>query len=351
MKKIFLAFALLTIFLAVPVFAAPYYNAASVLVLDLETGEVLYETDGFSRRYPASITKVMTALIVLEEVENLHERVTFSQNAVTLPSYAGRMEIEAGEQMTVLQALYGIMLPSANDIARALAEHVSGNIPDFVAHMNRRAEEIGAYDTRFVNPCGLPGSGQHVTAYDVALIMKAAISHPLFVEIISTPYFTLPPTNLYEEPRQMRNSNQLIRPGHENFDPRIIGSKTGFTNAAQHTLVSYAAYDGFEIIVTVLYSSPAGATFTDTASILDYIFENFPKEEIPDEPEEPEAAPVFVYKLETYDHPPPRREEPPPPPEIAPEEATISAAESIIIAGIALLALWLMAEFFKRMER
>lgn len=276
------------------------YGAASVLVMDAVSGAVLYETEGFVRRYPASITKIMTALLVLEMVEDLDEWVVFSENAVYLPHYAGRMDIEAGERMTVLQALYGLMLPSANDIARALAEHVSGSIDEFVAQMNIRAEELGALNTRFINPCGLPGDGQFVTAHDIALIKRAAIQNPLYVEIVSTPYFDLPPSEFYEDVRQMRNSNLMIRPTNENFNPHVIGGKTGFTNAAQHTLVTYAARDGVELIISVLYASPRNMIFSDTAALMNFIFYG-PTQEIDEnenidlpDPSAAQAVPVFL---------------------------------------------------------
>jgi D-alanyl-D-alanine carboxypeptidase len=288
MRKIIFLIAIIQIFLAIPVVASdeakshatefsPNYSAGSVLVMDAETGVVLYETQGFTRRYPASITKIMTALVVLEEVQDLYERVIFSENAVTLPHYAGRMHMEAGESITVLEALYGIMLPSANDIARALAEHVSGNIPDFVEKMNHRAWELGAYNTRFINPCGLPGANQFTTAYDIALIKNAATAHPLYVEIIGTPYFYLPPTNMHEYERQMRNSNLMVRPSRGEFNSYVIGGKTGFTNAAQHTLVTYAANDFHEVIISVLYASPRGTIFSDTAALIEFIFRELPE--------------------------------------------------------------------------
>ena len=331
------------------------YNAGSVLVMDARTGVILYETQGFARRYPASITKIMTALLVLEQVEDLSEPVIFSANAVTLPDYAGRFDMVEGESISVLEALYGIMLPSANDIARALAEHVSGSVPDFVAQMNRRAEELGAYETRFINPCGLPGNNQFTTAYDIALIMRAAVKNPLFVAIIGTPYFELPPTNLYPEQRLMRNSNVMVRPTHEGFNPRVIGGKTGFTNAAQHTLVSYASYDGREIIVSVLFASPRGAIFSDTSALMEFIFQNMPApiivEYVEEEPETVEAfSPGFT---ESYD---------PPVAELPDETETITlsltqyisntdaiAAASMSVA-VAVLALVGLAIFRKRAE-
>jgi len=246
----------------------PLYVSASVLIMDAETGLVLYENNGFARRYPASITKVMTALLVLEHVEDLTQTLTFSANAVAIPDYASRMWMAEGESITVLEGLYGNMLPSGNEVARALAEFVSGNVPDFVDLMNRRAEELGAYNTRFVNPCGLPGDGQFVTAYDVALIMREAIRHPLFVEIISTPYFDIAPTQFNEEAREIRNTNRMIRPAMPEFNEYVIGGKTGFTNAAQHTLVTYARRGEFTFIITTLYAPHWRYTYADTAALI-----------------------------------------------------------------------------------
>jgi D-alanyl-D-alanine carboxypeptidase len=186
------------------------------------------------------------------------------------------------------------MLPSANDIARALAEHVSGSIPEFVALMNQRARELSAYNTTFVNPCGLPGQGQRVTAYDMALIKRAAISLPLYVQLISTAQFELPPTNMYDNARTMRNSNLLVRPENAAFNPRVIGGKTGFTNAAQHTLISYAVFEDREIIISVLHASPRGMIFSDTAALVEFIFDPAPQPTPTPEPSptpSPEPAP------------------------------------------------------------
>ena len=247
-------------------------DSGSVLVMDAVTGRVILEIDGYSRRYPASVTKVMTAIIVLENVDDLDETVWFSRNAVNLPWYAARMWMVYGETLTVRDILYGLMLSSGNDLARAVAEHVSGSIPAFVDEMNRRAVEIGAYNTRFVNPCGLPGDGQYITAYDIALIMKHAIQIPKFVEIINTAYYDFPPTFEHVDGRVIRNTHRMLRQYFEyEFDPRIVGGKTGFTNAAQHTLVSYARSDEFNLIISVLYS-PNRTTFTDTRLLMDHAF-------------------------------------------------------------------------------
>ena len=258
-------------------------ESGSVLVMDAGSGRVVFESDGFTRRYPASVTKVMTAIVVLENVHDLDEPVYFSRDAVNLPWYAARLWMVQGETLTVRDALYGLMLSSGNELARALAEHVSGDIQTFVDEMNRRAAEIGAYNTRFANPCGLPGPNQYITAYDIALIMREAVQNPNFVQIISTAYYPFPATYEYPEGRVIHNTHRMIRRVFDyEFDPRIVGGKTGFTNAAQHTLVSYARLDDFSLVVSVLLS-PNRTTFTDTRLLMNYVFgvlENERAEEI-----------------------------------------------------------------------
>ena len=248
------------------------HESAAVTVMDARTGFVLYESAQHEHMYPASVTKVMTALLVLEEVENLSEELVFSEYSVeSLPYYASRMHVAAGDAITVHEALYGLMLPSGNEVANALAEHVSGSVEAFVAMMNRRAAELGATNTRFINPCGLPGYDQHTTAYDIALIMREAINYPVFNEIIATARFEVSPTYSLPYGFTIRNTNRMILADNEYYNPWVVGGKTGFTNAAQHTLVSYARRGEHELIVSVLHA-PRGATFTDTAMLMDYAF-------------------------------------------------------------------------------
>ena len=333
------------------------HNAESVLVMDAETGEVLFESDGRSRRYPASITKIMTALLVLEMADDLNERVVFSSRAVDLPYYAGRLWIYEGECMSVLEALYGIMLPSANDVARALAEHFAGSEAEFVAQMNRRALELGATNTNFVNPCGLPGNGQFTTALDIALIMREAVQDPLFVEIVSTPTFTLPPSAFHDEPREMRHSNLMVHPERDEFNPYIIGGKTGFTNAAQHTLVSYAARDGRELIISVLFASPRAMIFSDTAALIDYVFELAARAEVTEEEietveeiyEPEEAVAAFLYIPENMRGNTPENM-PETPETIRAPDRNASNADAVIASTLSLLtvAIALVALFFMR---
>ena len=252
-------------------FPGPVYAAPSVVVIDASTGLVLYETNARKARYPASITKIMTALIVLDHTTNFDERVTFSDRAIfSTPRYSSHIAMDVGETLTVYEALYALMLSSANEVSLALAEHVAGSIEEFVDLMNRRARGLGAYDTYFVNPSGLPGDGHVTTAFDMALIMQEAVRHPLFVDIIGTRRFDIPPTERQPEVRALRNTNRLIHEGPD-FNGTVVGSKTGWTNNAGHTLVTYAVQDGRRLIVSVL-GSDTPDTFVDTTALLDYGF-------------------------------------------------------------------------------
>ena len=239
--------------------------------MDANTGMVLYQSGGNYILYPASITKIMTALVVLEQIEDLSERVFFSDRAVyTTPRYTSHIAMNARETLSVYEALYGLMLESANEVSLALAEHVSGSVEAFVDLMNRRAASLGAYDTHFVNPSGLPAAGHVTTAYDFALIMREAVRHPMFVDIISARRFDIPPTERQPEVRALLNTNRLIHPGPL-FNPTVIGGKTGWTTPAGHTLVTYARQDDRRLIVSVLGGGTPGQ-FNDTTALLNFGF-------------------------------------------------------------------------------
>ena len=249
----------------------PIYSASSVVLMDANTGMILYESGGHDIMYPASITKIMTALIVLEQIEDLSERVFFSERAVyTTPRHTSNIAMNARETLSVYEALYGMMLESANEVSLALAEHVSGSIEAFVDLMNRRAISLGAYNTYFVNPSGLPGEGHVTTAYDFAIIMREAVRHPMFVDIRSTVRFDIPPTERQPLVRALLNTDRLIR-SDPLFNESVVGGKTGFTSVAGHTLVTYARQGDRRLIVSVLGGSSPG-TFTDTTALLDFGF-------------------------------------------------------------------------------
>ena len=254
-----------------PIVPPPRYTSEAVVVMDADTGLILYGSDEHTQLYPASITKIMTALIVLEHVQDLQERIEFSHNAIwSIPRNSSHIAMDEGETLTVYQALYGLMLSSANEVSIALAEHVSGTVEAFAYLMNEKAAKLGATNTHFVNPSGLPDEGHVTTAYDMALIMRESIKNPQFVDIMGTLRFDIPPTERQDSIRPLLNTNRLIQPGSY-FNEWVIGGKTGFTNAARHTLVTYAEHEGRRLIISTLRAE-AGGTFRDTLALLSFGF-------------------------------------------------------------------------------
>ena len=250
----------------------PPYDAGAVIIMCADTGMVLYGHEYHTPLYPASITKIMTALVVLDHVQDLSERIPFSYHSVmSIPRNSSHIAMDVGETLTVNQALNALMIRSANEVAIALAEYVAGTEEEFVRLMNARALSLGAYNTHFTNPTGLPGVGHVTTAYDMALIKREAVRlFPIYTNIIATPQFAIPPTERQPETRFMNTTNQMIRPGTY-FDARVVGGKTGWTHAAGNTLVTYATHEGRRLIVTILQSTGTDS-FRETSALLDFAF-------------------------------------------------------------------------------
>ncbi|MCL2385945.1 MAG: D-alanyl-D-alanine carboxypeptidase [Defluviitaleaceae bacterium] len=250
----------------------PRYTAGAVVLIDADTGLILYGHEENTPMYPASITKVMTALVVLEHATDLSERIRFCDYAVwSIPRNSSHIYMDVGETLTIYEALYALMLESANEVSVALALHVAGSVENFADLMNRRAASLGAYDTNFVNPSGLAARNHTTTAYDMALIMREAVLNPIFRNIVSTVRFDIPPTERQADTRHLLNSNRQMRAGPF-YNEYVIGGKTGFTPAAGNTLVTYAYHDGRRLITTVLAGEGTGA-FNDTTELLNFGFE------------------------------------------------------------------------------
>ncbi len=249
----------------------PTVLADSAVLIDAKTGLVLFDKNMNKKQYPASITKVMTSLLACE-YGKFDEVVTHSHEAVfgieRGSSHIGMVE---GEQITLEQALYGMLLPSANEVCIAVSEKLDGTLEDFVKHMNKKAKEIGAVNSNFMNPNGLPNENHYVTAYDMALIMKAAIQYDEFKKVIATATYQIPPTNKQTETRYLSNSNKLIQKWSPNYYEYCVGGKTGFTDAAQHTLVAYGKKGDIELISVVLKDTKEGP-YVDTKNLLEYGF-------------------------------------------------------------------------------
>lgn len=248
----------------------PEVAAEGAVLLNAATGEVLYGKNQDQQFYPASITKVMTALVVLEHC-NLNETVTFSEAATTnLESGAVALGVSAGDQLTVEQSLYGLLLKSANEIGNGLAEHVSGSVSAFADLMNAKAKELGCKNTHFANPHGLNNENHKTTPYDMALILRAAVANDTFRKIDTT--------TSYEFPAIKNAAAHTITMGHKMMyktDSRyyegIIGGKTGYTSKAGNTLVTAVERDGVRLIAVVMKAK--GTHYTDTKAMLDYGFE------------------------------------------------------------------------------
>lgn len=251
----------------------PQVQAESAILMDVDYGVCLYEKNIHKKQYPASITKIMTALLTVENA-NLSDVVTFSENAVYgIEPESSHIGIDAGEQLTVEQCLYGLMLASANEVAMGLAEHVAGSVEAFVEMMNQRAAQLGCKNTHFVNPHGLHDENHYVTAYDMALIAREAFHNRTFLNVVTTVYYEIPPTNMEEETRYLLNHQKLLS-DDEWYYTGCRGGKTGYTDQALNTLVTFAKRDNLTLVCVNL-KTDGTPIYTDTTALLDYGFTNF----------------------------------------------------------------------------
>ena len=283
MKKLLTLFLSLTILLGVcvsPVYAAPEWPANISLeseggiVIDAKSGAVIYGKQIHEKFYPASITKILTALIVIEKCD-MDEIVTFSHNAVyNVESGSSNAELEAGDKLTVRDTLYAMMLKSANEAANALAEHVGGSIEGFADMMNAKATELGCRGSSFRNPSGLNDDQHYTTPYDMALIAQAAFNNETFTEIASSRHYTLPETIRKPEGQTIYPGHKMIKKNFPDFYyPEAIGGKTGYTMKAGHSLVTCAQKGDLKLIAVILKGK--NTHYSDTKALLDFGFNNF----------------------------------------------------------------------------
>lgn len=253
---------------------APEIAEETGVLMEASTGQVLFDKGMDEIRYPASTTKIMTTLLILENIEDLSQTVTFT-DVITPDLEPGNSTINAqvGEQLTIEQCLYAIMLASANEVCTQMAVYVAGSVENFVSMMNQRASQLGCQNTHFVNANGLPDPNHYTTAHDLALILAAAIQNEDFCRISGSATYTIPATNMTSSPRNLENSNALINDSEYHYDG-VIAGKTGHTEAAKNTLVTAAARDGMTLVCVVLRSDGENR-FIDTVSLFDYGFENF----------------------------------------------------------------------------
>ena len=265
-------------------------QAKAALLVDMDTDYIMYEQNAYEKVYPASITKVMTAALVLDAVQDgtlsLDQMITAGDTAWQgLDSSSSNQNIQVGEQMSVKDLLYCLMVASANEAANILAVAVAGSIENFVGMMNAKAAELGCTGTHFVNPDGMPDDDHYTTAYDLYLIGKYAMQNEQFRTIVSTKEYYVEPTNMTENRRHFYNTNGLLSnmkySGY--YYEYCIGIKTGSTDAAGYCLLSAAEKDGQRLICVMMgCENPKDAEgniqrlqFTESAKLLDWGFKNF----------------------------------------------------------------------------
>lgn len=255
----------------------PEVTSRSAILIDNKTGKILYDKNADEKMFPASTTKILTAIIVLENCD-LNETVTASYDAVSnIPEGYVTAEIQGEEQFTVEQLLEILLVLSANDSANVLAEYVGGSIDSFVSMMNTKANELGLTNSHFTNPYGLQDENHYSTAQDLAIIMQHCLENEDFRKIAGSVSCSIPATNK-SAIRSYTSTNQLILPDNPNYYSFVTVGKTGFTTEAGHCLVSCAYKNDLELICVILGGSivdGVSTRFPETKALYEYGFNNF----------------------------------------------------------------------------
>ena len=300
---------------AVPAEAArvtdPDVEAKAALLIDQKTGAVIYALNEHDELYPASLTKIMTCLLVLEAVDEgrlkLSQEITATPTALEgLAEDGSTAGIEAGETLTVEELLYCLMVVSANEAGAILAEKISGTVESFVDRMNAKARELGCENTHFMNPHGYHDSQHYTSAWDLYLITKAALEHPMFMTVCDASSHTVPATNLSPE-RQLNNTNFLIRSGREYYNADVHGVKTGSHSQAGNCLVTTAQHASMDLLCVILGADRTQDekgiwwtySFVYTDKLYNWAFDNFSYQVILKEDDVAGEAPV---SLSSTDH-------------------------------------------------
>lgn len=253
---------------------SPKIFAETGVLIEASTATVLYNKKMHKHMYPASITKVLTALVALEN-SKLDAEFTFSHDAVySLQWDDAHIGMKEGEKLSLENCLYGLLLASANEVANAIAENVAGSKKDFAKMMNERATQAGATDSHFANPSGLFDEKHYTSAYDMAMITKDAIKNPAFMKIEACSSYTIPKTKMTNEERVVNQRHKMCLPNDYRYYEGIQGGKTGYVDESGNTLITIAKRGDLQLI-SVVMNSDTEHVYSDTKSLLDYGFENF----------------------------------------------------------------------------
>lgn len=261
-------------------------NSSSCLLMDAKTGKIIYAKNAYEKLYPASTTKLMTAILTLENCK-LTDTAIVSHNAIySIPVGYSHASLKEDEELTIEQLLNVLLIPSANDAAIVLAEHISGSVEEFSKLMNEKAKSLGCLNTNFVNPNGIQNKNHYSTAYDLALIGKYALKFPDIKRIAMVKQYTLPTTNKYDKTDRIFNAtNGLINDDvlNKNYYEYATGLKTGYTDASGYCIVSTAKKDDKELIAVILNSDSISKRYSDCKTLFNYGFDNYEYITIQDE--------------------------------------------------------------------
>lgn len=289
-KRIFhlLAVLLFLILCVSNIFASevPNLYCKSAVIVDNDSGKILFGVNENEKVYPASTTKVLTAILALENLD-INSSAVVSKEAIDIPYDSSNAALKQGEVMTIKDLLYALMLKSGNDCANVLGEAVSGSIDKFVILMNEKAKEIGCTNTNFTNTHGYHDNNHYTTPADMMKVLSYAIKNETFVEIFSTPSYTIKATNKTSVERTYQNTNRLILTKDESYLSRYyeycVGGKTGYTDEAGRTLVAYGKKDDKNLIIGIFNGNASGSEdvrYTDAINLFEYGFNNFEKTKI-----------------------------------------------------------------------
>jgi len=262
----------------------PKIEAGAAIVMDMKSGRVLYEKNAHARKAKASTTKIMTAIVALER-GNLEDKVKVSKRAANIGG--STINLKAGDEWTLKELLYGLMLRSGNDAAIAIAEHIGGSVEGFAVLMNEKARELGLKNTQFKTPHGLDTPGHYSTAYELAQLTRYALKNPVFSEIVGTQSISVAGRNFH-------STNEML-----GSYPGADGVKTGYTGQAGRCLVTSATRNNMRLISVVLNCSSRAVRANNSRTILDYAFNNYMPSKLLDESENIGKIPVLKGKAET----------------------------------------------------
>ncbi|MCL2865234.1 MAG: D-alanyl-D-alanine carboxypeptidase [Lachnospiraceae bacterium] len=256
----------------------PHIYGHAAILMEMNSGAILYAKRAEQRFYPASITKLLTTLVALEN-SNLEDVIVFSEESIAFLQWDyAHISVQPGEELTMEQALYALLLASANEVGYGIAETIGtamgGDHDTFLEQMNTRAQEIGAMHSHWSNAHGLHGADHYTTAYDMALIMAELYQNPAFLHFMSCLEYKIPETNKTEEERFLFQNHQMLWPENYWHHPYVTGGKTGFTNQAGTTLVTTADNETMQLVAVVLHDYGV-QVYNSTAALLDYGFDNF----------------------------------------------------------------------------